>query len=51
MKGHHGAGITVHSYGRVVERLFGVAQLVAQVGHAALEDRAEVPRDQRAPEA
>jgi hypothetical protein len=47
----YGALITVHSDARVVERLLRVSQLVPQVGHAALEDAAEVARDQRATDA
>ncbi len=47
MQGHDGALITVHGYTRVMEGLLGVPQLVPQVRHPALEDAAEVPRDQR----
>lgn len=45
MQRDDGALITVHGDARVVETLFRVTQLVAQVRHAALEDAPEVARD------
>ena len=42
-----GALVDVHRDARVVEGLLGVPQLVPQVSHAALEDGAVVPRNQR----
>lgn len=48
VQGHHGALITVHGDAGVVKGFFGVAKLVAKVGHAALEVAAEVARDQSA---
>lgn len=51
MEGDDGALITVHGYAGVVEGLLGVAKLVSQIRHAALEDGAEVTGDQRSTDA
>ena len=47
VEGDDGALVDVHGDAGVVEGLLGVPQLVPQVRHAALEDGAVVPRDQR----
>ncbi len=43
----HGALVAVERDARLVERLFVVTQLVVELRHAALEDGAEVARDER----
>jgi hypothetical protein len=43
----HGALVAVEGDARVVKRLLGVAQAVVELGHVAVEDAAEVARDQR----
>ena len=47
VEGDDGALVDVHRDARVVERLLRVPQLVPHVGNAALENGAEVARDQR----
>jgi hypothetical protein len=45
--GDHGALVAVEGDAGVVKRLLGVAQAVVEFGDVAVEDAAEVARDQR----
>jgi len=45
--GDHGALVAVEGDAGVVKRLLGVAQAIVEFGDVAVEDAAEVARDQR----
>ena len=47
MVGDHGALVAVEGDAGVVKRLLGVAQAIVEFGDVAVEDAAEVARDQR----